>query len=249
MENKFLKYLDIMIANGNKLISMDKNGNMYHSENLAKLWEQKCILYLKKTIDNETFLKEFLDCRDFVNYNRKDEIDYATTFYYQLNYLKTLKELIDDDIIPLSKSPLLRNENSNKVFVAMWFDQIVKDLYDLGIKPILEGLGYEGIRVDEHQHNNKIDLEILKLIEESKFLIVDLTGNRGGCYFEAGYAKGLGLQIIYSVKRDDFEKVHFDINHDNIIIWDTIQQFKEKLEKRIKHTFGNIKRDLQEISF
>ena len=128
----------------------------------------------------------------------------------------------------------------------MWFDKSVQDAYRLGIKEVLDKLKYSPKRVDEHQHNNKIDIEIFKLIEKSKFLIADLTGNRGGVYYEAGYAKGLGLQVIYSVKRDWFDKVHFDLNHENLIVWDTIEELKEALEKRVLATFGEYKEPIEE---
>ena len=37
--------------------------------------------------------------------------------------------------------------------------------------------------------------------EESAFVIADLTGGRGGVYYEAGYAMAKGKQIILSCKK------------------------------------------------
>lgn len=75
-----------------------------------------------------------------------------------------------------------------------------------------------------------------------------MTGYRGGVYYEAGYAKGLGKEVIITCRRDWYEgekagagnsgkeKIHFDINHINIIQWSTPEELKERLIKRIKAT-------------
>ena len=47
-------------------------------------------------------------------------------------------------------------------------------------------------------------------------MIADFTGQRGSVYYEAGFARGLRLPVIYCCRADDFDKLHFDtriINH------------------------------------
>jgi hypothetical protein len=61
------------------------------------------------------------------------------------------------------------------------------------------------------EHINKIGDEIISQIRRSKFLIADFTGHRGGVYFEAGLAMGLGLPVFWTCRRDDLDKLHFDI--------------------------------------
>jgi hypothetical protein len=61
------------------------------------------------------------------------------------------------------------------------------------------------------EHINKIGDEIISQIRRSKFLIADFTGHRGGVYFEAGLAMGLGLLVFWTCRRDDLDKLHFDI--------------------------------------
>jgi len=63
----------------------------------------------------------------------------------------------------------------------------------------------------DHEHINKIGDEIISQIRRSKFLIADFTGHRGGVYFEAGLAMGLGLLVFWTCRRDDLDKLHFDI--------------------------------------
>lgn len=74
-------------------------------------------------------------------------------------------------------------------------------------------------------------------------MVADLTGYRDGVYYEAGFAEGLGLPVIYTchkkwlegVPGKNIEKVHFDINHKNIITWeeDKLEDFKARLINRI----------------
>lgn len=99
------------------------------------------------------------------------------------------------------------NEDSQKGFCAMWFSDDTKELWSKGIGPGINSAGYQPFRVDKHEHVNKIDDEILASIRSSKFCVADFThgdnsGVRGGVYFEAGFALGLGRQVIWTCRED-----------------------------------------------
>ena len=105
----------------------------------------------------------------------------------------------------------LQQTNAQSIigFIAMWFDSSVNTAH-LAIHAGIQNAGYEPLRIDKKEHNNKIDDEIVAGIRRSKFLIADFTGHRGGVYFEAGLAMGLGLPVIWLCRKDDLEKTHFD---------------------------------------
>lgn len=134
------------------------------------------------------------------------------------------------------------NSKSKKGFCAMWFDSSVSSLWTDGISPAISELGYEPVRIDEHQHNNKIDDEILVMIKKSKFLVADFTGNRGGVYFEAGYGLGLGIPVIWTVKHENLVDVHFDNRQYNFLLWEEgkLDEFKKRLKARIEATVGSL---------
>ena len=67
------------------------------------------------------------------------------------------------------------NSDSKQAFVAMWFDDTMKDAYDQGISPAIEDAGYRAVRIDQKDHNNKIDDEIIAEIRRSRFLVADFT--------------------------------------------------------------------------
>jgi len=126
-------------------------------------------------------------------------------------------------------------------FVAMSFRQEFKVLYDEGIEPGIRGAGYEALRVDRAEHNNRIDDEIVATIKRSCFVVADFSVNRGGIYFEAGFALGLGIPLIWLVKEDQLSEVHFDTRQYNFITWsqNAWRHLGDRLRYRIEATIGH----------
>ena len=91
--------------------------------------------------------------------------------------------------------------DSKQAFVAMWFDKKMDLALTEGIMPALKESGFRPVRVDLLEHNEKIDDKIIAEINISGLLIADFTGNRGGVYFEAGYALGRGITVIWTCQR------------------------------------------------
>lgn len=132
---------------------------------------------------------------------------------------------------------LLRNNfTSNKGFVAMMFSPEMFDVYDKYISQAIIDAGYEAMNVAANQYNDDICDEIIAQIRESRFVVADLTGHKGGVYYEAGFAYGLGLPVIWTCKNDSFKDSHFDVNHNNFIIWNDGEELYKKLVNRIKAT-------------
>lgn len=134
----------------------------------------------------------------------------------------------------------LRGADRVSGFCAMWFSPEVKPLWTGAIKPAINAAGYNAIRIDGVEHNNKIDDEILANIRASRFVVADFTGERGGVYFEAGFALGLGIPVIWTVRADQLEKIHFDNRQYNFLKWepDDLSDFARRLQLRIEATIG-----------
>lgn len=132
---------------------------------------------------------------------------------------------------------------SDQAFVAMWFDNSMRDAYKKGIAAGIEDAGYEPFRIDGKEHNNKIDDQIIAEIRRSRFLVADFTqgetGARGGVYYEAGFAHGLNIPVIFTCKEDVLGKVHFDTRQYNHIVWKTPEDLRERLAQRISATIGD----------
>lgn len=123
--------------------------------------------------------------------------------------------------------------------MAMWFHDDLNAAFSEGIAPALKDAGYTAVRVDRVQHNDKIDDKIIAEIRRSGLVIADFTGSRGGVYYEAGFAHGLGLPVIFTVREDDVSRLHFDTRQYNHIVWETPAQLRERLHDRVVATLGS----------
>lgn len=132
------------------------------------------------------------------------------------------------------------NADSQIGFCAMWFSPEVRPAWTEAIFPAIVASGDEAKRIDTHDHNNRIDDEIIAMLRKSKFVVADFTGQRGGVYFEAGFALGLGLPVIWTVRKDALQDVHFDNRQYNFVLWveDKLGDFKTALQNRIEATLG-----------
>lgn len=132
------------------------------------------------------------------------------------------------------------NKSNDQGFVAMWFDSSMDNAYDFAISPAILDAGYRSFRVDGKEHTGRIDDEIIASIRRSRFVIADFSGHRGGVYYEAGFAKGLGIEVIWTCERSFFKDIHFDIRQYNCIVWDTenLSDFRNRLRYRIESVLG-----------
>ena len=124
--------------------------------------------------------------------------------------------------------------DSTQAFVAVWFDPQVGDAYENGIEPAVKEAGYEPVRIDNQEFLGKICDEIIAEIRKSRFLVADLTGHRQGVYFEAGFAMGLGMPVIWTCRDDDVKDAHFDARQYNYVVWKTPDELRKKLKHRIE---------------
>ena len=138
----------------------------------------------------------------------------------------------------IEKDHAISTKNKGNVFVAMWFADELQDAWEFGIKGAISACGYHAVRIDEVHHHEKIDDRILRAIREADFVIADLTGHRGGVYFEAGFAIALNKPVIWCCRKNQFELAHFDVNHYHIIQWENVGELRQKLENKLMALFG-----------
>ena len=71
-------------------------------------------------------------------------------------------------------------------------------------------------------------------------MVADFTNQRGGVYFESGYALGLGLDVIWLCKDVELKEVHFDNRQYNFITWkeDALKEMEKRLQFRIERIIG-----------
>ena len=115
-----------------------------------------------------------------------------------------------------------RNE-SRTAFMAMKFgepelDRAVAEYF----KPAVKRAGFELRILTDQQPAGLIDDQLRAALLSTRFVVADLTHGSSGAYWEAGFAEGRGIPVIYTCERTAWneKKTHFDTNHMATIIWD-----------------------------
>ena len=136
--------------------------------------------------------------------------------------------------------------DSSQCFVAMWIDDSMKSALEEGIEKAIKECGYKPLRIDQKLDVNKIDDEIIAEIRRSRFVVADFThdkekGVRGAVFYEAGFAYGLGLEVIYSCRKGLEKELNFDTRQYHHILWETLDDLCKQLRDRIRARVGAYK--------
>ena len=126
---------------------------------------------------------------------------------------------------------------SNQAFAAYQFIDKMHKIFKLAIKPALENenIGFKAYNVALPEFSGKICDEILAQIRKSSLLIADITGQRNAVHFEAGFAMGLGIPVIWTCQEDEETKIkdNFDTRQYKHIIWKDAEDLKKQIINRI----------------
>ena len=224
-------------------------------------FEQNILIQDKERLANNMYCKSITELDNIIKYLLSEKylsfpistLGSPETYYVTMNGIKYYQEY--------QKKLLTDNFSSNQGFVAMWFnskenadpEKFRPDMQTIYSEYISEGIkdaGYDPFKIDCKEHCNDINDEMIAEIRKSRFMVADLTGYRGGVYWEAGFAFGLGLPVIYTCHKKwqttnkdlDIEGIHFDLNHRNIIFWDDseegLKKYRNDLKNRIQAVVG-----------
>lgn len=183
------------------------------------------LLYGETREQNDWMLRQ-LEKLGYIHQDGNADMDSLSTFTIESRGWQQISEL--------QRKP---RSSSAEVFIAMSFQADMKPYFDNGILPAVEANGRtKCVRIDNVQHNNKICDEIIAAIRRSRYVVADFTGNRGGVYYEAGFAHGLGIPVIWTVRKSDVKKLHFDTRQYNHIVYETAEELQQLLKTRIAAT-------------
>ena len=230
--DRILEYLKIKTSILGTPVSYRVLTNIYFDINIEDVEKT----YLELLITSESiadhdlgYLLAYLENRNWITHSGKNNRDRECTLSVE-GYTR-LAELERTFV------------TTSKAFMAMWFDESMGAAWEQGFEPAIRGAGYEPVRIDHKEHVNKIDDEIIAEIRRARFVVADFThgvnGVRGGVYYEAGFAHGLGIPVIFSCRADVLEEIHFDTRQYNHIVWEHPSQLREALQKRIGAIIGD----------
>ena len=193
----------------------------------AQAWSESTMIatVMRESEEETKFFLDSLAVRGWINVYKAGDYNLTVEGYAHLEELER------------------RATDSSQAFVALWFDDSMTTAWRDGIKLGIEDAGYKALRIDRKEHTNKIDDEIIAEIRRSRFIVADFThgddGPRGGVYYEAGFAKGLGIEVIFTCRKDALENIHFDTRQYNHIVWEMPEELRRKLATRIAAVVGD----------
>lgn len=104
--------------------------------------------------------------------------------------------------------------------------------------------GYKPTRIDREEYIGGVMDQIIGKIRESRFVVADFTDNRGGVYYEAGFAFALNLPVFTLCRKDRLaagaNHIHFDVQHLNLLAWEDgkLAELTARLEAPIVAVLG-----------
>jgi len=184
------------------------------------------LFFIKQYMKNNQLPKERID----------EQFDYFTSYMKEQKLIKmeyaTSAVLLPEGLKRIDE--LQKNKSvSKQVFIAISFsDEMIK--VQEAIEEGIRKAGYIPHTMNRNEHNNQIVPEILFQIRQSKFVVSEFSTGNNGAYYEAGYAAGLGKEVIHICNTKKFKKKgHFDIKQKSTVLWNTVEEIPDALCKRI----------------
>ena len=193
----------------------DKNALWSTNTFLVKTWsksyQELCALF-QKAIDNKLVDGEIINFR---------AINYRGLTFDGFEYLEDLGN---------------PNQNSKNIFVAFNFEDNLKKVFNETLKQAIEkeGFNYVVVNQDNVEHNKNINDEIIGKLKSSRIVIADFTNHRNSVYFEAGFAMGMRIPIIWTVHEGHDNDMSFDTRQYPHIVWKNGEDLKKQIMDRIK---------------
>lgn len=128
------------------------------------------------------------------------------------------------------------NKNSKNIFVAFNFESKLQEIFNTYLKTAIEkeGFNYIVVNQDNVEHNKSINDEIIANLKSSRIIIADFTNHRNSVYFEAGYAMGINIPIIWTCQEGHENDMSFDTRQFPHIIWKSKDDLVKQVIDRIK---------------
>jgi hypothetical protein len=115
----------------------------------------------------------------------------------------------------------------------MQFTSPYNELYSEVIKPICNEFGIESIRADETYGPGLILADVIRQIDEAKFIIAEITPANPNVYYEVGYAHAHNKPTILIADRT-IEKLPFDVSPFRTLFYENTIDGKKHIENGLR---------------
>ncbi len=127
-----------------------------------------------------------------------------------------------------------RTRASRTCFVAMPFDAAFDDLFKNALTPAIEASGqWKAYRLDKEEYIGNMPDRMLIEIRRCRFMVADISERNSNVFYEVGVAIGLGKPVITVCNKDGLKELPFDLSQTNHIVWESLEELRERLKLRI----------------
>lgn len=130
-------------------------------------------------------------------------------------------------------------KKSDQGFVAAWFDPSMNDSI-VSIKSAIEECGFLPMCINDEHFGETIMDKALGEIRRSRFVVIDLTGSRSSVFYEAGFARALGIEAIFVYREGEVlsgSQLEFYVRHYRCDKYATSDKLKEIVSNAIRARF------------
>ncbi len=196
--------------------TIDEYINKICKDIIVKCWIQDYTQLSK--LFNKAILNEYI----------KGKTDYSGGCFFEeitfdgIEYLENLENI---------------NKDSKSIFAAFNFDDDdIEKIFNIYLKEAIdkEGFNYRVVNQKNVKHNKSINDEIIVKLKSSRIVIADFTNHRNSVYFEAGFAMGMNIPIIWTCQEGDERDMSFDTRQFPHIIWNDKDDLVKQVIDRIK---------------
>jgi hypothetical protein len=134
--------------------------------------------------------------------------------------------------------PMAVDDRRPNAFIAMQFSDINNEVYRDAIRPLVEEIGYDPIRVDDISQPGIILNDIWAQLTEASVVIAEVTEANPNVYYEVGIAHALRKPTILLAQRTT--KLPFDLGPHRCIFYDNTIAGRAKLLASLRSSLATV---------
>jgi len=138
----------------------------------------------------------------------------------------------------VSFGPLKTDDRRPNAFVAMQFSEPYNEVYKDAIRPLVEEIGYDVVRVDEISQPGIILNDIWSHLTEASVVIAEVTEANPNVYYEIGVAHALNKPTVLLAQKGT--KLPFDIGPHRCIFYENTIGGRSRLLSSLRSTLGHV---------
>lgn len=134
--------------------------------------------------------------------------------------------------------PMSTDDRRPNAFVAMQFSDPYNEVYRDALRPLIEEIGYDPIRVDEVSQPGIILKDIWNHLTESSVVIAEVSEPNPNVYYEIGVAHALEKPTVLLAQRGT--KLPFDLGPHRCIFYENTIAGRAKLQDALRASLRSV---------